>query len=250
MINLRSHGGLSRSFREGANEEAHRRFLNQRREQLDRERRQKQGELEQGDADFVDLATAIVTSEQADQFAAELNLYHEATYEALRDNELQLETAREQLQTMLKRAHVLEDGRRVFKTEDGLRVFDEHGIEIGTDTITPGEISNDKPRYEQLLEQQRIVEGLEMQRSELLEFQSELDEAQELLDSGKMTQGRFLELRERLASDAPETVKTRMPELGANIEEDTLSTSAIADIDLDTELAAMPTPKPFVPGGG
>ena len=43
-------------------------------------------------------------------------------------------------------AYLLPDGRRVFKTEDGSRVFDEHSIEV-TD-FDPETIEDWRPRRE------------------------------------------------------------------------------------------------------
>lgn len=250
MMQLVVAGALGRSFRRSANEEAHRRALWQRREQKDRDHRQKQERLDQSESDLIDLAATVITTEQAELFQSELDTYNEATYEALRENEELLENARAQLQTTLSRAHVLDDGRRVFKTEDGLRVFDEHGNEVGDDIVEPDEIPDEKPTWEQFVRDKTLVRDLTQQREDLLEFQTDLDEAQELLDSGEMTQAQYDELRERLAADAPDAVKKRIPELASDQAAPASTHAAAPDIDLDDELAEMHTPKPLVPGGG
>jgi len=244
-------GALGRSFRKGANEEAHRRTLLQLREQQERNRRQRGENLDQDESDFIDFATSVITTEQADLFQSELNTYHEATYEALRENEELLDIARERLQRTLSRAHVLDDGRRVFKTEDGLRVFDEDGNEVEHDTIAPDEIPDDKPRWEQFQQEKGRVLELTQEREELLGFQSDIDEAQELLDSGKMTQEQFEERRQYLRDHAPDAVKTHAK--GIDFEDEAkpaVTTNAEPDIDIDDELAALPAPQPIVPGMG
>ena len=236
---------LTSSFRKGANAETYRRLMRQQK----RERRQKEDRLDQGEADMIDLASAIITSEQAELFQTEIDTYQVATVEALEENREAMELVRERLDRILERAHRLEDGRRVFKTEDGLQVFDEFGSEVSNDIISPDEIADDLPRWETARAVMDELERLEAEQTQLLEYQNELDEAQELLDSGEMTQAQFDELRERLATDAPEAVRARVPELGSDIDADAPSIPATPDIDLDVELAAMPMPKPFVPGG-
>ena len=244
-------GELGRSFRKGANEEAHRRALQQLHEQKDRDRRQKEELLDQSESDFIDFATSVITEEQADLFQSELNVYHEASYAALCENEELLEEARDRLQATLSRAHVLDDGRRVFKTEDGLRVFDEHGNEIDNDTISPGEIPDEKPRWEQFQQDKgRVLELIE-ERENILEFQEQLDEAQEMLDSGEMTQEQFDERRQYLRDHAPDAVKAHAKGIELSDGDKPAATaSSELDIDLDDELVALPTPQPVVPGMG
>ena len=244
-------GALGRSFRKGANEEAHRRVLWQLREQQDRQRRQREEQFDQSESDLIDLATAIITSEQAELFQSELNIYHEATYEALRENEERLEGIETRIEHMLSRAHVLEDGRRVFKTEDGTRVFDEFGKELDEQTIAPTDIDDNRPRWERFSGAMEERERLLQQREELLDFQSDLDGAQDLLDSGKMTQEQFEERRQYLRDHAPDAVKVHAKGIAfENNDKPTATNSAEPDINLDDELAALPAPQPTIPGMG
>ena len=64
-----------------------------------------------------------------------------------------------------------------------------------------------------------------------------------------MTQDEYDQLRERLANDAPESVRARLghdaPEQAAAVPPQDLA----APVNLDADLAAMSTPRPFVPGG-
>lgn len=251
MMELVVAGALGRSFRKGANEEAHRRALWQLRDQKDRERQQKEERFDQSESDLIDLATTIITTEQTELFQSELNIYHEATYEALRENDERFEGIETLIERMLSRAHVLEDGRRVFKTEDGSRVFDEFGNELDAETISPDDIDDDRPRWESFLDAMEERETLLQLRKELLEFQDELDKAQELLDSGKMTQEQFEERRQYLRDRAPDAVKahTKGIDFDAEDKPDTAD-SAEPDIDLDDELTALPKRQPIVPGMG
>lgn len=62
------------------------------------------------------------------------------------ENQVFLDAVRERLDVVLSRAHVLEDGRRVFKTEDGSQVFDEHGAEVDAEVHDPGVVDSAVPR--------------------------------------------------------------------------------------------------------
>lgn len=240
---------LRNSFRRGVDVEAHKRLQWQHREQQERERRQKQNEVDQGESDFIDLAAVIITNEQAELFRSEIDTYQLVTVEALEENRKAIELVRERLERFMDQAHRLDYGRRVFKTEDGLRVFDEFGAELPTDIIDPDEIPDHLPRWEVVKDALDELERLEADQTELLEFQADLDEAQDLLDSGAMTQEQFDSLRERLASDAPETVKSRVDGMKPTSEASASSPALNTDIDLDAELAAMPLAKPLAPGG-
>ncbi|MFG1384343.1 hypothetical protein V5F55_22455 [Xanthobacter sp. V3C-4] len=59
------------------------------------------------------------------------------TVEALMEKEEALAAVREKMKAMLGKAHVLPDGRRVFKTEDGQHVFDEHSQQLSPSEIDP-----------------------------------------------------------------------------------------------------------------
>ena len=243
-MDLVTGNNLSGSFRKGTNEEAFRRFALQRRQQQDRERRQKEERLDQGESDLIDLASVVISSEQEEFLHSEINVYQTATVEALERNREAIEIMQERLEQIMMRAHTLEGGRRVFKTEDGLRVFDEFGAELSPDIISPDEISDHAPRWETAKDMMDELERLEAEQSQLLDFQADLDDAQDLLDSGKMTQVQFDNLRTRLAADAPDAVKSKLPQDASANETRGPSDSPAADIDLDAELAQLPTFNP------
>lgn len=241
-------GYLEASFQRGADREAHRRAVLQHRENQERERKLKQDEHRNDASDMVDFAAAMITTEQANAFRTELDAYDTATIDALFANEAALDAINDQLEAVLLQAHVLEDGRRVFKTEDGTQVFDEFGHEVDADTLLPDEISDTRPTWEQFSDLLDRRETLQAERGDLLDYQAELDEARERLDSGEMTQDECDRLRERLADNAPEAVRAR---LGQDAPEQAAASppqNIAAPVNLDADLAAMPTPCPFVPG--
>ena len=121
MIDLREHYRLE-ARRDDRRQEAFRREQRRLREQA--EERREQAESRAEDADLL-VATAIATSEEIARVTAKLDRYDVATIEALQLNEEQLAAVQAEIDHLLLEAHVLPDGRRVFKTEDGTRVFDE-----------------------------------------------------------------------------------------------------------------------------
>ena len=248
MMQIAAHD-LRSTFQRGVNEEAYRRLQWQHREQQDRERRQRQNEVDQSESDLLDMAAVVITVEQAEIFQSEIDTYQLATVEALEENRKALDRVRERLDSYMERAHRLEDGRRVFKTESGLQVFDEYGVELSADVISPDEIPDHLPRWEQVEEALNELERLEAEQAELLEYQADLDEAQELLDGGEMTQEQFDNLREQIAVDAPDAVKSRISGTDVSLESSLPTATLSSDIDLDAQLAAMPIAKPLVPGG-
>lgn len=78
---------------------------------------------------------------------------------------------------MLVQAHTLAGGRRVFKTLDGTKVFDENGAEVSSDEIRPEDIADFRKRFEPYWTDYQLREDLRVERDELHEFQDKLDQA-------------------------------------------------------------------------
>lgn len=204
-------GALGSSFKRGANEPAYRLFQWQQREQQNRERRQKQDTLEDQTSDLLDAALTVATAAEIEAFSIELNTYDVATIEALQANGAQIEQVEERLGRLLQQAFVLPDGRRVFKTEDGLRVFDEFGVEQNALEIDPAEIADELPRWETvepvILERDALI----AERSSLLDYQEKLDLARDDLDAGDISVDDFNALKDNLKSSMPDAVRARVP---------------------------------------
>lgn len=171
---------------------------------------------------------------------ADINRYDTATINALHDNEEQLKEVRAELEEMLAQAYVLPDGRRVFKTEDGLRVFDEHGKELSPDLIDPDEIADHLPRWERFKLKLDQHDALETERSELIEYQDKLDAARERLEAGDLTQADYDRLRQDLVNEMPDAVRRQIPEL-AEMEAEAEPQEASADNELDISDEHVPT---------
>lgn len=223
-------GALGQIFR-GSTEPSYREML-LRHQRAENERRERDEKMDDAKTDDLDLAMAVVvTAAEMDEFRIELDRYDTATVAALQLNERELILARERLDKLLGEAHVLPDGRRVFETEDGLRVFDEHGRELDASVISPEEIEDSRPRWETA---KPIIDGykaLAKERTELLEYQEKLDHARERLDAGDLTREEFDDLRDELKADMPDAVREQLPELEQEQETAAEADAAPAEAD-------------------
>lgn len=66
------------------------------------------------------------------------------------DNQEALDAVRKERERLEASAFRLDDGRMVFKTEDGQRVVDQYGTELSRDTIDPKAIPDSSPRWESM----------------------------------------------------------------------------------------------------
>jgi DNA-directed RNA polymerase beta' subunit len=237
MMWARTAGLLSREFANRADAASFQCFLQR---QLDEQkRRDRKEDVEQNASDALDLVTVITTTE-AIEFRADLDRLDLATVAALQDNLERHALSRKRLDEMLAKAYVLPDGRRVFKTEDGMRVFDEFGVEIGRDIIDPAAIRDDQQRWEPFAAETEFFDGLQREQAEILTYQAKLDEARERLDAGKMTREEHDRFREDLKAEMPDAVRRQIPELAAQQKPEAEPTAAKA-AELDFSDDVVPT---------
>ena len=238
-MNLAVAGALGRAFR-GSTEAAYRQTIF-RQQAAERERRERKEEIEDEAAELSDFAMAVVSMAEVDEFKIELDRYDTATVAALQENEYQLTVARERLDLIFARAHVLPDGRRVFKTEDGLRVFDERGQELTAEVTDPLDIADERPRWETAKQAIDKLEALTEERAAILDYQEKLDAARERLDQGDMTRKEFDELRETLKTKMPEAVGVQMPgmERGAEVSAQAEPATPAEELDIMADMVPI-----------
>ncbi len=239
---------LRRTFRQSSGEAY--RLAARQHKIAEKERRERKEQMEGEAAEFMDFAMAMITIDEAIEFRIELDTYDAATIAALQENERQLIETREEMDRLLAKAHVLPDGRRVFKTEDGLRVFDEHGNELFDDVIAPQEIDDKRPRWEKFETQWQRLETLEHERTDILDYQQKLDDARERLDEGGLTRGEYEQLREDLKAEMPGAVRAQIPDLARDHDAEAAPSSVTAGIDLDITDEMVPSSSPAGPTPG
>lgn len=185
------------------------------RQRHDRERKEELDDKAEAAAGAMAMAVASsppATAQQIAAFEADLTTYDAATVDALIANTRELARVRAQMDAMLAQAFVMDDGRRVFRTEDGTQVFDEFGVEVGLDELDPAEIPDSGPRWEEYAPLLTQETELEQEREILLDYQQQLDEAREALVEGEITEAELEELQARLIENMPEAVRERLPE--------------------------------------
>lgn len=185
-------------------------------EQNRRREAQKEQLEEREEAHLASFTASIsIASEiQVRTFKTQLENLETATVQALMTNQEELEEVRARIQHMLSNAHVLNDGRRVFLTENGTQVFDEHGEELDPEEIAPAEIDPALPTWEDYKAERDLEHSLIAERKELLTFQEKLDKAREELDLGEISEARLAELEAELENLAPPAMATPGDEVG------------------------------------
>ncbi|MEX0957548.1 MAG: hypothetical protein WDZ83_20320 [Rhizobiaceae bacterium] len=242
-------GMLRREFASRTQAEAFRFFQQQEAEQ--RKRRDREDDLDKDVAALADLAAAALSAEQARELRIQIDRYDAATVDALYENEQALVHAQARVDELLAKAYVLPDGRRVFKTEDGQHVYDEHGNELDLSVIDPDTIEDWRPHWEVFDAASDEVERLEQERTELIAYQDKLDAARERLDAGDMTQAEYDCLQQVLVNEMPDAVRRQIPEL-ADMEPEAEPQVASTDTELDIADEHIPTnagPRAPIPGG-
>ena len=156
-------------------------------------------------------AVIVATELEIQAFEAKLDQYETATVEALIENQKALDAVNVRIESLLSQAYVMEDGRRVFKTEDGSQVFDEHGQEISADELDYDLITNDKPSWEDYQKDIATRDELLVEKEKLHEYQDKLDETREQISEGDLSAEDLEELNAELLKDVPGAVEERVP---------------------------------------
>nr|WP_306267001.1 hypothetical protein [Pararhizobium sp. IMCC3301] len=179
-----------------------------------RQDQQKRSDIEgRMDDDILGLAAEVVmaTQIQIDEFKVKLDTYDEATVIALMENQAALDLVNARLQALLDRAYVMEDGRRVFKTEDGAQVFDEHGLEISPDQLDFDLIEPSRPSWESYQPDFELRNNLDAERQGILDFQEKLDAARDKIADGEISANDLDDLDAELVDAMPPSVRAHVP---------------------------------------
>lgn len=184
-------------------------FIASKQREQEKELREERAEQNVGD-----LAASIVIADpiEVEAFRADLDTYDVATIEAIMENREILERLYRERDILLERAYQLEDGTRVFKSEDGVRVFDEYGDLVSPIRVDPDQIADHYPSAESYLEQLRLIEQHEAIDQNLADYQTQLDEERERLDSGELSQSEFEDLRSSIENNIPIEVRRKLPD--------------------------------------
>lgn len=183
-------------------------FVKQREET---EKREKLEDRAEADVTAFSAGAVVATDIQIQAFSKKLETHETATVEALIANDRAMELVQGRLDAFLAQAYVLEDGRRVFKTEDGTLVFDEFGEEVGAEDILPDAIDDSFPSWEDVQPVMAERDQLLAERADILEFQERIDEARDEIAGGEMTVDELDALDAELTDLMPPSVATHVP---------------------------------------
>lgn len=198
------YAAISRELREKLRDELDRTKLADRQKERRAEEKERREERE---LEEVVQFVALASETQIAAFTVKLDRYDAATVEALMQNEQELRDVREHIEKMLGQAHQLPDGRRVFKTLDGKRVFDENGNEVSSDMIRPEQIEDGRKRFEPYWQERQHEKMLVQERDDLHEFQRKLDEARDAKDEPSLTKKDLDALEKEIDQAAPDRVR-------------------------------------------
>jgi hypothetical protein len=195
-------------------------FRDKQQRHMDKLREQREVKLAEDKVEQRDteVGAVLATQMQIEEFEVKLDTYDTATVELLMDNRLALESVQQRLDVMLGNAETLPDGRKVFKTRDGTRVFDESGQEVSSEDITPAEIADKKPKWEEFKAVKDEETVLKEDRSQLLEYQTKLDEARNRLKDGDITAEELKDIEAKLDADMPDELRNKLGK--SKLEED------------------------------
>lgn len=206
-------GALGEHFR-SEDSSRHSEWLRQQRwfikSRQDRQRREEAADKLEIDVTAFAVETVMATQAQIKAFEVKLDSYDKATVVALMENQELIDAVKDRLSDMLARAYVMDDGRRVFKTEDGTQVFDEFGVEVSVEELDPDLIDNNRPTYEEYAADAAALATLEAERTQILEFQVRVDAAREDIANGEISEAELEELDAELLDAMPPTVRSHV----------------------------------------
>ncbi len=183
--------------------------------QLREEERREESVRRTADDDGIELAATYLNmtqsiEERIAELEEKLDRYDAAVVQALTENEADLRRVREAREQLLLQAHVLPDGRRVFRTEDGMRLFDEHGVEISAEVISANEIRDDTPAWESFQELGAEQDRLLLERRDIIEYQEKLDHVRERVNDTDVTPDELDALEREMDIDVMERISAQL----------------------------------------
>jgi len=218
--------------------------------QQDHKRREEVLERQEDSLSALGSEAIIATQMQIDAFEVRLNSYDEATVLALMENQELLDAVNDRINAMLARAYVMEDGRRVFRTEDGTQVFDEFGGEVGEAELHPDQIDPSLPSWEAFSSEIGQLQELQAERTDILDFQERVDAAHEQIAGGEISEADLDALDADLLAMMPPAVRSHIPDLEPqgtvpDLMAQFRAPSAVPSDHMQNAEASAPAPIPF-----
>ncbi|MEP1577200.1 hypothetical protein [Roseibium album] len=172
----------------------------------DRDKRQRRKDKEAQD-EFDDLiqVAVLATTEHVAQFQNRLDDYERQAVERILMLQQQRDQKLAERESLLEAAHTLPGGTRVFKTEDNQKVFDEHGTEIGADILSPDQIGDDRPKWDQFSDVEGDIQDIDEALAEAITFQEKIEALRSRSEANELTQDELDALEQELDDIVPDS---------------------------------------------
>lgn len=118
-------------------------------------------------------------------YETKLDAYDVAITKALIENQELMDVLLAYRGEYLSAAYVLEDGRRVFKSEDGNLVKDEFRVVVGLEEIDPREIPDHHPTTETFFGNEDAIANTKEERQNLHQAQDKVDQSREQIAAAR-----------------------------------------------------------------
>ncbi|GAA6210958.1 hypothetical protein NBRC116602_06980 [Hyphomicrobiales bacterium 4NK60-0047b] len=211
---------LKNTFSERARMKHDQKLTNQR-EQIQEKQKRKQAER---DEDFDMFMTVVLASQDDIQsFQNILDEYESKATERILDLQNQLDQQLIKQQEMLNNAYVLPDGRRVFKYKNTDKIIDEFGKKVSSDVIDTDFIPDHHPDGETYQSTFDNISKTREQRKEAIEFRDRVNEMQDEIDQGKVSEDRLNDLKSEFDDIMPDSLR---PEEHVQPEKPSVNTTA------------------------
>lgn len=174
----------------------------------DHQRREDMADKVDDAVSAVSTAVIVASAPQIKSFETKLETLDLATVQALMENQQLLDAVTARIDAMLGRAHVMGDGRRVFRTEDGTQVFDENGVEVSAEELDPDIIDPTAPKWEAFSTEVELRDQLIQDRTDIIEFQEKADAARVRIDGGDISETELADLEADLMDAMPDAVRS------------------------------------------
>jgi hypothetical protein len=195
------------------------------------------------DSDLMSFAMDIVMASETQllEFDNRLDQYEHITIEAIVLKQEELDKLLETRNQLLSDAYVMEDGRRVFKSEDGSYVIDEHRQYVSPQELDYNLLHSGHPAAEIFEANEDKFDTVKQELQQLHTFHEKIDEARDRRAEGNITEKELQEMDKEFLEMMPASVKARIPDLETSTEAEQ-NISAQRDIRPDLVLQGMAPP--------
>jgi hypothetical protein len=160
------------------------------------------------DGQFDDVLTvSLALSENIAVFRRELDDMQQKALERILYLQQQRDALMTEKQTLLDNAFVLDDGQRVFRSNDATYVIDENGDEVSADIINPEQISGEYSNAEDYKSTIGSLENVDKDLGEAITFHERIEDLQERAGQEVLSQAELEALKLELDEITPDSFK-------------------------------------------